>query len=221
MKVALYARVSTEDQDTTSQKMRLEEYVRMIGWEVFGYYKDEVSGADDSRPGLDLMLEAAGISKDGRLSKSKYDAIVVTKLDRIMRSLVSLENLILKLDKQKVSLIVMDQGIDTAADGNDETKKLIRRILGAVAEWERQMIRTRVKEGMQKAARYGTKSGEPIGRPRARIPEEALAAVRSGRSLRSVALEYNVSLATLSRRFKKDGSVPLNTNGPQDPILTT
>ncbi|NLT36719.1 MAG: recombinase family protein [Methanomassiliicoccus sp.] len=212
MKVALYARVSTEDQDTDVQKFRLEEYARLQGWEVFGYFKDEASGADDSRPGLDLMLEAAGISKDGKSSRPRYDAIVITKLDRIMRSLVSLELLISKLDKQKVSLIVMDQGIDTGADGNDETKKLIRRILGAVAEWERQMIRTRVKEGMEKARKHGTRSGEPIGRPRARVPPEALTAVRSGRPLREVATEYHLSLATLQRRSKKDGSLSLNKN---------
>ncbi|WP_019177671.1 recombinase family protein [Methanomassiliicoccus luminyensis] len=209
MKVALYARVSTEDQDTDVQKFRLEEYAKLQGWEIFDYFKDEASGADDSRPGLDTMLEAAGITKDGRSSKPKYNAIVVTKLDRIMRSLVSLELLISKLDKQKVSLIVMDQGIDTGADGNDDTKRLIRRILGAVAEWERGMIRIRVKEGMQKAKKHGTRSGEPIGRPRAHIPPEALAAVRSGRSLRDVAAEYHISLATLQRRSKREAPVPL------------
>lgn len=68
MKVALYARVSTEDQDTDVQRFRLEEYARMQGWEIFDYFKDEASGADESRPGLDTMLETASISKEGRSS---------------------------------------------------------------------------------------------------------------------------------------------------------
>jgi DNA invertase Pin-like site-specific DNA recombinase len=160
--VALYARVSTDEQDITGQVRRLEQYAELMRYEVANVWKDEgVSGADGSRPQLDAMLEAKG-----------YDAIIVTKLDRIMRSLINLENLIKQLDRRKVSLISIDEGIDTGAEGDDHAKRLVRQILGAVAEWERNMIRSRVSEGMTKAKRYGTKSGNPIGRPR--LPDERL-----------------------------------------------
>lgn len=162
MKVALYARVSTEEQDTAGQVQRLEQYAQVQGWEIVNVWKDEgVSGADSSRPQLDSMLSANG-----------YNVIVVTKLDRIMRSLINLENLVKLLDKRRVSLVSIDEGIDTGAEGDDHAKRLVRQILGAVAEWERNMIKSRVNEGMARAKKYGTKTGRPIGRPR--FPEDKL-----------------------------------------------
>ena len=125
--VALYARVSTEEQDISGQVRRLEQEAALRGWGVIGIWEDKgVSGGDLSRPHYDEMLAAKG-----------YQAIVVTKLDRIMRSLIGLETLVRQLDARKVSLISIDEGIDTSAEGDDHAKRLIRQILGAVAEWER------------------------------------------------------------------------------------
>lgn len=163
-RAALYARVSTKEQDTTGQKLRLIEYARMQGWEVFGYYEDHASGKDDSRPDLDRMMADAGIRKDGRRTRPKFDVILVTKLDRMMRSLVNMESIILELESQQVGLIAFDQGIDTFNE--DPSRKMVRRIISATADWEREMIVSRVKEGVEKAKRVGTKSGRPFGRPR-------------------------------------------------------
>lgn len=157
MKVALYARVSTEYQDTRGQLLRLRDLAKVNDWIVVGEFEDHASGADASRPRFDEMMLG--------VRQHQFDAIIVTKLDRIMRSLVGLENLVTELDRFKISLICIDQGIDTAAGSEDGTKKLVRRILGAVAEWEREMIRSRVKEGIAKARRVGTRSGKPFGRP--------------------------------------------------------
>ena len=101
VKVALYARVSTEGQDPAGQKMRLYEYAKGQGWEVFDYYEDKASGKDDSRPDLDRMMSDAGIRKEGPRVRPKFGVILVTKLDRMMRSLVNMENIVKDLEGQK------------------------------------------------------------------------------------------------------------------------
>ncbi len=194
MRVALYARVSTDEQDTAGQRIRLEDYARLMGWEVAGYYEDHACGADDSRPALDRLREDAGVRGNGIYGRSKFDAVVVTKLDRVMRSLTNLEHLISDLDAVHVSLISIDQGINTAADSKDPSRRLVRQIIGAVAEWERETIRQRVKEGMAKAKRLGTKSGRPIGRPRlsGELSKDALR-MRRLRERRKLEQRYGVS----------------------------
>jgi DNA invertase Pin-like site-specific DNA recombinase len=162
MKVALYARVSTDDQETAGQLERLRLYVKAMGWEIVGEWVDKgESGATDDRPAYNSMLKARG-----------YEAILITKLDRVMRSLIHLEKLVLALDKRKVSLIAIDEGIDTGAEGDDDSKRLVRQILGSVAEWERKRIVSRTKEGQARARKYGTRSGKPIGRPR--LPDDKI-----------------------------------------------
>ena len=200
LRVALYARVSTKDQDTTAQKDHLFEEARIRGWEVIGYFEDAgVSGKNDNRPAFQEMMKLAGIEKK-RTTRSKIDAIIVTKLDRVMRSLTHLENTINLLDSQGIGIICIDQGINTKSE--DMSQRLIRQILGAVAEWEREMIVTRVDDGIEKAMIHGTKSGKPFGRPKAEIPQQCLDDVENGLSLRKASAKYNIPLSTLSDRMK-------------------
>lgn len=82
MKVAIYVRVSTKKQNETNQLPHLREMAKNRGFEVFREYSDEVSARNANRPGWqDLMLDA---------SNHLFDAILVTKLDRVMRSLFQL-----------------------------------------------------------------------------------------------------------------------------------
>lgn len=206
LKVALYARVSTKDQDTTAQKDRLFNEAQLRGWAVLGYFEDHgVSGKDDNRPAFKEALKLAGIEKN-KVVKAKIDAIIVTKLDRMMRSLTHLENTINILEKQEVKIICIDQGIETLS--NDMSQRLIRQILGAVAEWERDIIISRVNDGVAKAKKHGTKSGKPFGRPKREIPPEALKEIEEGLSLRQASKKYNIPLSTLSERIngRKDRS---------------
>ncbi len=163
MRAALYARVSTEGQDPTGQKLRLYDYAKLQGWEVFDYYEDKASGKDDSRPDLDRMMGDAGIRREGPRVRPKFGVILVTKLDRMMRSLVNMENIVKDLESQNVGLIAFDQGIDTLHE--DPSRKMVRRMISSVAEWEREIIVIRVVEGVGKAQRVGTRSGRPFGRP--------------------------------------------------------
>lgn len=220
MKVALYARVSTKDQDTTHQIDRLQEEAVLRGWQIAGIFVDHgVSGKNDNRPQWQMMLKLAGIEKN-KMTRSKIDAVVVTKLDRVMRSLTHLENIINLLDSQQVGIICVDQGINTRSE--DMSQRLIRQILGAVAEWEREMIVTRVEDGIEKAIIHGTKSGKPFGRPKTELPAECLADIESGMSLRKASAKYNIPLSTLSDRIKgRDRRIRCTQNTPlkNEPLL--
>ncbi|WP_400153521.1 recombinase family protein [Candidatus Methanomassiliicoccus intestinalis] len=200
LRVALYARVSTKEQDTAHQIDRLQEEATLRGWQIVGTFVDHgVSGKNDNRPQWQAMLKLAGIEKN-RTTRSKIDAIVVTKLDRVMRSLTHLENTINLLDNQRVGIICVDQGINTGSE--DMSQRLIRQILGAVAEWEREMIVTRVDDGIEKAIVHGTKSGRPFGRPKTELPAECISDIERGMSLRKASAKYNIPLSTLSDRMK-------------------
>lgn len=157
---------------------RLIEYAKAHGYETCGCYEDHISGKNDARPKLTELMADAGITKNGPWKRPKFDVILVTKLDRMMRNITNMEALITSLEGQGVGLIAIDQGISTV--GEDMTAKLIRRTISAVAEWEREMIVCRVKEGVAKAKRHGTRTGRPFGRPSAKIPQEAIKAVLAG-----------------------------------------
>lgn len=135
--VAIYARVSTEEQSTDNQVTLCKEYCRRMEHEVFKVYIDEgVSGSKTSRPAFDEMLQ------DMRLFK--FDAIVVVKMDRIGRSLQHLLSLFDEFARKKVTFIAVTQNIDTSTAAG----KLQMQIMGAFAEFERNIIRERTREGL-------------------------------------------------------------------------
>jgi len=143
MKIAIYARISTEEQDLTKQVRLCEEYCKMKGWEIYKIYQDIISGTKQSRPEFNKLLED--------MRQYKFRAIVITKLDRIGRSLQHLLSLIDELNQKKVELIAVTQNIDTTSS----TGKLQLQIMGAFAEFERSIISERTKEGLRFAKNVG------------------------------------------------------------------
>ena len=143
MKVAVYVRVSTEEQDLTKQIKLCEEYCRGKDWEIYKVYQDVISGTKQSRPEFNKLLED--------MRQYKFRAIVVTKLDRIGRSLQHLLVLIDEFNQKKVELIAVTQNIDTTSS----TGKLQLQIMGAFAEFERNIISERTKEGLRFAKNVG------------------------------------------------------------------
>jgi DNA invertase Pin-like site-specific DNA recombinase len=152
MKVALYARVSTDDQgqNPESQLFKLRKMSEARGYEVVGMYIDHKSGKDDNRPDFQRMLNDA--------RAHKFDVILVTKLDRVMRSVKNLLKVLEDLERWKVSLECVDQPIETGS----AMGKMMITILGAVAEFERELIRERVTDGIARAK----SEGKQLGRPR-------------------------------------------------------
>ena len=149
----LYARVSSADQRCEGQLEALRRYAAARGWEATEYVDHGVSGAKERRPALDAMLAAA--------RRRDLDLIVVTKLDRLARSLHQLVATGRELEALGVDLVVVDQSIDTTTPSG----RLLFHVLGAIAEFERDLLRERVVAGLRWAQTHGTRSGKPIGRP--------------------------------------------------------
>src|SRR5712692_11920979 len=142
MRAALYARVSTSDQNCEMQLRELREYARRRGWEISGEYVDTGwSGAKASRPELNRLMQDA--------SRRTFDAVLVYKLDRFGRSVRNCLDGIEALRAPGVRFLAVSQNIDT--DESNPTSRLMLHILAAVAEFERELIRERVCAGVKNA----------------------------------------------------------------------
>ena len=185
MNTAIYARVSTQDQDCALQLEELRRYVLARGWTIAGEYVDEgVSGAKASRPALDRLME------DARLRR--VDAVVATKIDRFSRSTIHLLRQIEALDTAGVRFLAVSQGIDT--DKANPTGRLLMQMLAAVAEFERSLIMERTAAGRAKARELGTH----MGRPCLVIDRQRVADLRAaGRSVRAIARELGASVGKI------------------------
>lgn len=171
MKVAIYARVSTEEQDADKQEQALLEWCKHAGHEVYKVYKDQaVSGAKTSRPQFDELL------KDMR--QYKFRGVVVTKLDRLGRSLQHLLGLLEEFNAKGVHFIATTQNIDTTSASG----KLQLQILGAFAEFERNLISERTKEGLKVATGVGKRGKDLKPRKRRGGPKNTIFDVEGGTS---------------------------------------
>lgn len=151
--VAVYMRVSTDDQTTAMQKSELLSQATSRGWSPIVYEDQGVSGANFDRPALTRLL--------ADIEAGKIRIIMTWKLDRIGRSTQHLAEIINKLLKANVGLVVTSQGIDTSAGSINSASKLQLNVLAAVAEFERDMIRERTKAGMKAARSRGVHCGRP------------------------------------------------------------
>lgn len=182
-KIALYARCSTAEQHPDAQLHELRDYARRRGAEAIEYVDRAESGAKDRRPGLDRLMAAA--------RRRRIDAIACTKLDRLARSVRHLTALAAELEALGVDIVVLDQAIDTGTP----TGRLLFHVLGAIAEFERDLCRERTRAGLAAARRRGKR----LGRPRAldaTATERARDLRHHGASVREVARALGVSLGT-------------------------
>src|SRR5690348_54998 len=124
-RAAIYARVSTTDQNNTVQVRELTEYVERRGWQLAGVYQDQISGAHATRPGLDRLMADA--------RQRRFDGVLVWKLDRFGRSLVACVSGIQELASLGIRFIATSQGLDT--DESNPASKLLLHILAAVAQF--------------------------------------------------------------------------------------
>ena len=181
MKVGIYARVSTIDkgQDVGMQLRELETYAKARGWTVQDRYLDEgVSGSKTRRPGLDRLLAAC--------RRRQIDVVLVWRLDRLGRSLKHLIMMLDELQSLGVAFVALHEQIDcTTATG-----QLMLHLLGAFAEFERALIRERVKAGLA----HAQSKGQQLGRPRLEIDTARVKSLRKdGNSIRKIAHALKVS----------------------------
>jgi DNA invertase Pin-like site-specific DNA recombinase len=164
-RVALYLRVSTANgqQTTENQRLALEDVAKQRGWRIVAVYEDQVSGAKgrERRPGLDAMLKDA--------TRGKFDLLAVWAMDRLGRSLLDLLTTLRDLEAVKVDLYMHQQAIDTSTP----TGKMFFHVTGAFAQFEREMIVSRVKAGQKRAVDAGKRiSGHNM------VPESVEEALR-------------------------------------------
>lgn len=154
MRGAIYCRVSTEEQDADKQEYICKEYCQRNNIEIYKIYKDVISGKYQSRPAFNEMLDD--------MRHYKFDAIIVTKLDRIGRSLSHLISLFEEFNKKGIHFIAVTQNIDTTS----ATGKLQLHILGAFAEFERNLISERTKEALRRCSGVGKRGKDKQPRKR-------------------------------------------------------
>ena len=197
-RAAIYVRVSTIDQGTGRQEAELKEYVESRGWS-YKIYKDRGhSGAKDDRPALNNLVHD--------IVRRKADVVVVWALDRLARSLKQLLNIAEYCNRVGADLIVLKQNVDTTLPAG----RLTFQVLGAVAEFERELLRERVKSGMAQARR----SGKHVGRPPLRkFHAEDIERMRHlrvmGTSIRKLATDFKTTQWMAARLTSREnrGSV--------------
>ena len=152
LRAAIYSRVSTAAQSTENQRYELERVSQARGWTFVAHYSDQgISGEKgrSDRPGLDALLRAA--------TRREIDLIAVWSLDRLGRSLQHLVETVNELQAVGVDLYIHQQALDTSTPAG----KLAFSVFGALAEYERELIRERVRAGIERAKRNGVKLGRP------------------------------------------------------------
>lgn len=192
-RAALYARVSTlnHGQDPEVQLSELRQYAEARGYSVAGEYVDVgVSGAKERRPQLDRLLADC--------KRRKVDAVVVYRYDRFARSLRQLVNALEEFRQLGVEFISLHEGVDTSTPNG----RLVFGIFASIAEFERELIRDRVKSGLAVARA----KGKHLGRPRADIDVKRLARLRAQKmGWNAIAKMLGVGPATVLRAAERAG----------------
>jgi DNA invertase Pin-like site-specific DNA recombinase len=206
-RVAIYARVSTKEQSTEPQVAQLTAYCQARGWtEVVVFRDDGISGVRDNRPELDRLRQ--------RMAAGEFGAIIVSKMDRLGRSLGMILRFWDEADAAGTRVIVIDQGIDTSTPAG----RLQRNMLAALAEFERELILERTRSGIARARALGKKFGAPR-----RIPEYVAREVRArrerGESLRMISQRMNLKLGGVRSVLKRDRAIGSSeTSGIEAPL---
>jgi DNA invertase Pin-like site-specific DNA recombinase len=177
VRVALYSRVSTLNlQDPELQARELREYAQRRGWQISREYVDRgVSGSKQSRPALNELLADA--------HQRKCDVVLVWKLDRLGRSLRHLVNTLAELEARGVAFVSLRDNLDLCTPSG----RLMFKVIGALAEFERALIQERVKAGLRNARAKGKR----LGRPKIAVDGRQVTALRKAGSSWSEVLPLN------------------------------
>ncbi|MHA2218935.1 MAG: recombinase family protein [Candidatus Hodarchaeales archaeon] len=188
--VAIYARVSTDKQKVDMQLNELRSFVKRSGWKIYKEFIDEgYTGSNTKRPAFNEMISES--------RKRKFDILLVWKLDRLSRSLKDLINTLDELSDLGINFISYDNNLDTTTP----TGKLVFQIIGAVAEFEKDIIRERVVAGLENARQKGKRLGRPTISNYTQ--EKAKDLRKQGLSFRKIEKQLGVGEGTLRKKLKK------------------
>lgn len=149
LKVAIYVRVSTQEQSLDLQKSELLRFAKARGWRVHKIYEDKATGTNDKRPQLQALMNAA--------RAREVDIVLVWKLDRFARSLKNLVTAMMDFQSLNVDFVSFRDNLDLSTPSG----RLMVHMLGAFAEFEASLIKERVVAGLREAKRNGTVLGRP------------------------------------------------------------
>jgi DNA invertase Pin-like site-specific DNA recombinase len=187
--VAIYTRVSTDHQTTENQERELREIARRMGWTIVKVYRDEgISGAKSraQRPAFDAMCKDA--------ARRRFEMVMAWSVDRLGRSLQDLVTLLSELHALEIDLFLHQQGVDTTTPAG----KALFQMMGVFAEFERAIIRERVKSGLERAKAQGTRLGRrPIDAGKEAAIRVDLAAGAAG--IIKLARVHGVGVGTVQR----------------------
>ena len=177
------------------QTLELKEYCHRRGWQIAEQFTDRVCGSKDSRPGLNRLLADA--------RRRKFDVVVVYRYDRFARSLRQLVNALAEFDALGIHFISLHEGVDTSTPNG----RLVFGIFASIAEFERELIRSRVRSGLAAARAHGKR----LGRPRVMVDPQRIFVLREkGASWATICRETGLSKGTAQRALY---SLPKNHCG--------
>jgi DNA invertase Pin-like site-specific DNA recombinase len=188
LRVGVYARVSTSEQNSENQLIDLRRYAEQRGWKLQKEYVDHgVSGAKDSRPALDALMQDA--------RRRKLDVVLVVKFDRFARSARHLLNALDEFRSLGIDFCSLYDAVDTTTPYG----KAMFTIAGAMAELERELIRQRVRNGVQKARERGKR----LGRPRLYVDADRIRTMRKeGCSINAIRKALKLSWLVVAQVLK-------------------
>ena len=192
--VAIYARVSTDKQAADMQLTELRTYVKRSKWGIYKEFIDHgYSGTSIKRPAFAGMMAAA--------QKKEFNILLVWKLDRLSRSLKDLITTLDDLSSLGIDFISYDNQMDTSTPSG----KLLFSLIGAMAEFEREIIRERVKAGLENARR----KGKTLGRPRmpGKLRQKAIDLHKSGISNRKIGKKLGIAESTVRNWLKSEKTI--------------
>ena len=185
-RIAIYARVSTNQQTCENQLTELRAVADRAGYQIVAEFLDEgISGAKgrQNRPALDRMLKEC--------NRRRFDLVMCWDISRLGRSVQNLIEIMNELQSLKVDLFFLQQGMDTSTASG----RMMFSVFGALAEYERELIRERVLAGQARAKAAGVK----FGRPRT-ITENTKQAIRlmrdQGVGIRKIARTLGIGVST-------------------------
>ena len=193
-RAALYARVSTREQQTLKmQTHHMRQYCKQRGWQLALEVQEVGSGADTERPKRAEIIRAA--------RQKKIDVLVVWKLDRWGRSLVDLIKTLQELQELNIGFVSITEALDLTTP----TGRAMAGLLGVFAEFERELLRERIKAGIAQAQ----KEGKHCGRPRSAAIKtpEVVTLYRRKTSLRQIALKLGMSRSSARRILIAEGKI--------------
>ena len=194
-RAAIYARVSTTNhgQDVGMQTRELREYCHHRGWTVVGEYIDAgISGAKERRPALDKLMADA--------RRRRFEVLACYRYDRVARSLRQLVNALEEFRSLGIEFVSLHEGVDTSTPNG----RLIFGIFASIAEFERELIRDRVRSGLRNARA----KGKTLGRPRRVVDAHRIASLRAqGVGWKRIAGELGVGVGTLYRLVRDSSKI--------------